>query len=213
MSQNHPARLRRRPRSENDLDNVATLRFNRPPLKRGRAKVIQIKCGYTVYPLPPRTDYQLRLNLSRYMFREIRTSDGIHWNGNHAARHASEKRRNPFTGICAPDQNMLAPLNPPAIQFIRKPTRRSQQPRITPALDFVSTPPYHCNLTRWTRVRLEIFEHRPPWHNLSFYQFSFLILVSCDAPLCKTLKFSLSQFANCIYIYLALGSLTTTDLI
>src|ERR1700733_1888762 len=67
--------------------------------------------------MPPRTNPKLRFNLTRNPRRKLRGGAIIHRDNNHAAHRASEKCRNPFRGVLAPQHHSITLSDFARLQF------------------------------------------------------------------------------------------------
>jgi len=73
--------------------------------------------------------------------------DGVHGHRHRSAEEASEEGGHPLAGILAPEQDAIAFRDTAAIEFARKPHRRSKQVRVGPPHHAIAATPSDCDFT------------------------------------------------------------------
>ena len=181
MRQHHAARLGRRSRRENDLDRIAApgrrwrkgLRAPARPQPR-RNPPAQSVAGFrragndeTARQQPPAAR-----PLAPPRGPQIPCRRHVHRHRHGARKNASEKRRDPFARVLAPEQNAVALRDAADLQFPAKLPRRTPQIPVRPAHHAIPAPPGNRRLPRRPRVLPKIFEQGLARHGSRVSQFN-----------------------------------------
>src|SRR5580658_6141510 len=171
VSENNAARFCGGSRGEDDFDRVAARGRSgaesfRGGARRERAEVFKANYGngnVKRRKSPPDHRYS-NARLLRHARCETFVRDRIHRNSDHAAKHASEKRRDPLAAIFAPDEDAVAFHDAAKVKFAGESRRDAEQIRIRPADHAIAAPPSHRDLLRGARIGAKVFEKGLAWH-------------------------------------------------
>ncbi len=145
VGDDHPARLSRRARGENDFNNViAGQSWRSDGICRvpGHALAQSFKreqwhAGDVVFVA---AEAKPGVNLLSHALRKVGSGDLVDGDNNRPAQQTAKERGNPFRAVLAPQQDLVAAANSPRLQLAGKTRRGRDNFAVAPMLHAITAP-------------------------------------------------------------------------
>ena len=134
------------------------------------AQALQLKVRQAGNFVVLATHAEFRVHLLCHALREIRSSNVVDGNHNHAAQHAAEESSHPLGAVFSPEQHLVGAADAAGVQFARKPVGAGQNVAVAPVLYPVSTTIDVGRLSGVPAEVVQVFQYGGARHSTAVYR-------------------------------------------